>query len=414
MQAPDLPGQRGHVTGHILGVQHPADQVRFARRHPCQRGCHRFGPCRVVAAIKPKLDLRGQIDQRSPAQALHPGRPDGTGHGSLAAGFVPAKPAQRRNGSARVLHLMRTGQVWQGKVQKPAFVLKDQPPAIFGHGPMLAKSQNRRPHPRGPGLDHGKAFVGLRPQDHRHAALDDPGLFPGNRGHRIAKKGLMVQTDRGDDRQARGFDHVRCIQPSAKTHLQERPVGLNAREGKKGRAGGDLEEGDLVRSVRGHAFIQKGGQRGLADQVPRQADAFVKTGKMRRGIGVNPVAARPLRWGFQPGPDHRLSAALAVGPRNVDHRRNAALGVAKHGKQTLDAAQGQVDDLGMQRHHPLKDDIRRNTHALASAEAGSDRAASAGAGRSPLIAGGRPVSMRTSVTNSSRISLRWTTRSSIP
>ena len=128
---------------------------------------------------------------------------------------------------------------------------------------MLAICKHRCAQTGSRHLDHRKALIGLWPDDHRHAALDDPGLFASNCSHRVAKKGLMVQTDRRDDRQARPFHHVRRIQPAAKANLQQRPVRRGALKGQKGRAGGDLEEGDLVRAVRGHAFIQKRGQRGL-------------------------------------------------------------------------------------------------------------------------------------------------------
>jgi hypothetical protein len=39
------------------------------------------------------------------------------------------------------------------------------------------------------------AGIGLRADDHRHAALDDPGLFAGNLGHRVAQILLMVEAD---------------------------------------------------------------------------------------------------------------------------------------------------------------------------------------------------------------------------
>ena len=54
-------------------------------------------------------------------------------------------------------------------------------------------------------------------------------------------------------------------------------------------------------------------------------------------------------------------------------------------------------------------------HALVSAAALSVSAATLlGGGNAPAMAGGKSISMRTILINSSRMSLRWVTRSSIP
>ena len=114
---------------------------------------------------------------------------------------------------------------------------------------------------------------------------------------------------------------------------------------------------------------------------------------------------------LQPRPDHRLSGPFAIGARDMDHRRHPAFGVAQQGQQTDHAAHGQINHLGVQRHHPLQNRVRRLRHALAAFGAGS---ASTGAGRSPFTAGGISINMRITVTSSSRIALRWVTRSNMP
>jgi hypothetical protein len=111
MQPRNMPRQRGHVTGHILGVQHAADQMRFPLRHPRQRRRHCLGPSRIMAAVQPQLNLRGRVHQRTLPQALHPGGPEGAGDGSFARRLIPAQMAQGGNRGPGVLNLMGSGQV---------------------------------------------------------------------------------------------------------------------------------------------------------------------------------------------------------------------------------------------------------------------------------------------------------------
>ena len=108
---------------------------------------------------------------------------------------------------------------------------------------------------------------------------------------------------------------------------------------------------------------------------------------------------------LKPRPDHRLGGAFAIGARDMDGPRQALFGMAERGKKAVHAVQGQIDDLGMQGHHPFKHGVRARAHFAGTA---------AGAGRSPTIAGDCPESIRRMVTNSSRIFLRWVTRSSMP
>ena len=83
-----------------------------------------------------------------------------------------------------------------------------------------------------------------------------------------------------------------------------------------------------------------------------EADAFVEAGKMGGGIGVDLFPCR-----FQTGADHGLGAALAIGARDVDRGGDGAFGVAEEAQQAMDAVKRQVDDLGVQGHHPFEDGI---------------------------------------------------------
>src|SRR5690606_20734154 len=149
------------------------------------------------------------------------------------------------------------------------------------------------------------------------------------------------------------------------------------------------------------------------DQVPGKPDAFVEPREAWRGIGVNLVPHR-----LQPGADHRLGRALAVGAGDVDHRRQRAFGVAERGKKPPHAVEREVDDLRMQRHHPGEDQIGTLGHAGPHRDRGGSYFASAltasGYGRSPFTAGDYPVSILRLAVNSSFSALQCGTRSSIP
>ena len=220
----------------------------------------------------------------------------------------------------------------------------------------------------------------------------------------------MVQADGGDDGQAWCVDDIGRIQPPAKTHFQQRPVRRGAGKGQKGRTGGDFKECDRIAAIGGHAFVQQRGKLRFRNQGSRKPDAFMKPGQMWRGIGMHALARR-----FQPGTDHRLGGPLAIGPGDMDDRWDVAFRMVQRRKKPVDTVQRQVDDLGMQRHHPLEDDVRSDTHALTSAvSAGSAGAMLPGGGRSPRTAGGSCISSRVRTINSSRSALRWVTRSSMP
>ena len=111
--------------------------------------------------------------------------------------------AQGGDRHARIADLVWSAQVRQRQIEQAGFILKDHPTVFFPCVPVLAMGQKGAPSSLGVGLDHRKRLVMLGADDAGHAALDDPGLFAGDFGHRFAKELLMIQIDRGDDRQAR-------------------------------------------------------------------------------------------------------------------------------------------------------------------------------------------------------------------
>jgi hypothetical protein len=61
--------------------------------------------------------------------------------------------------------------------------------------------------------------------------------------------------------------------------------------------------------------------------------------------------------GLEHGAEEGDDGALAVGPGDVDDRRQRAFGMSERGQQPLDAAEGQVDRPGVERLQPLEDGV---------------------------------------------------------
>jgi hypothetical protein len=242
---------------------------------------------------------------------------------------------------------MRAGQVGQGQIAQPVLVLIDKVPALVAHMPVLPMRQQRCPQPGGTRLDHLQRRRILRADNAGNQPLDDPRLFARDARQRVAKIPLVIHRHRGDDRQRRPRDHVGGVEPPAKPHLEQRVIRPRARHGEDRSTGGDLEIGNRHAAIGSLAFIQNRRQVILGNERARQPDTFVEARQMRRGIGVTGLSRR-----LDPCADHGQCAALAIGAGNMDHRRQPVLRIAQRVQQPPHAVERQVDDLGVQRHHP--------------------------------------------------------------
>ena len=78
--------------------------------------------------------------------------------------------------------------------------------------------------------------------------------------------------------------------------------------------------------------------------------------------------------------------AFAVGAGDMDHRRQAPLGVIERGEKALDAVERKIDTLGMQRQEPRQHGVERRgfglpvAHVTAGSGARSARCSGAVAG----------------------------------
>ena len=149
-------------------------------------------------------------------------------------------------------------------------------------------------------------------------------------------------------RERRLGDDVGGVEAASETDLEDQGVGGMLGEGEEGRRRGDLEESDGIAGVDALDALQQRDKLGLADGFRAaicagELDALMEAHEMGRGVDVDALARR-LQHGFQ----ERGGGALAVGAGDMDDGGQAGFGVAELGEQRLDAAERQVDQLGMQ------------------------------------------------------------------
>src|SRR6188508_3168961 len=110
------------------------------------------------------------------------------------------------------------------QIEQTRFVLIDQPPSLLGRGPILACNPERRTEFAGLPLDRRESFAMLRGDYCRNTALEYAGLFGGNLFQGVAQKvGVIDRNARDDGRQRTVYD-IRCIEPPAKAHLEQKNI----------------------------------------------------------------------------------------------------------------------------------------------------------------------------------------------
>ena len=147
------------------------------------------------------------------------------------------------------------------------------------------------------------------------------------------------------------LDHIRRIKPPTEADFQQDDIRRIARKQQQAGRRGDFEYCNWRAGIGALAFLQRRckfvvGHEPALTGCP-DPKAFVETHQMRRGVGMYTLA-RSLQSRAQKS-DCR---PLAVGPGNMDHRRQFFLRVIERSKKTLDAIERQVDALWMQRGQP--------------------------------------------------------------
>ena len=156
----------------------------------------------------------------------------------------------------------------------------------------------------------------------------------------------MVEIDRRDDGDGGMLDDIGRVIAASHADFQNQRVGLGARKGEHGDAGGDFKKRDGLAIIDAFTFIKQRREISLVYVgtfgMTRQTDAFVKAHEMRRCIGMNTVAAR-----FEDGPQIGPDRTFSIGARDVKRRRQRAMRRTERVEQAQDTLKRQVDKLGV-------------------------------------------------------------------
>ena len=189
----------------------------------------------------------------------------------------------------------------------------------------------------------------------------------------------MVERDRGDGAGRRRRHHIGCVEAAAETYLDDAEFGRRAGEQQVPRGNQGLEHGDRSAGIHRLDLGKRVGQSVVVHQPASDAEPLAQMHQMRRDRHMHPPAC-----GLPDGAQERARAALAVGARDVDDRRQVQLRVAQLVQQAHDTVQAEVDQLGIQRMQPVDDDAgapgRRIGGRTGQAGTRAGQAASAGSG----------------------------------
>ena len=130
----------------------------------------------------------------------------------------------------------------------------------------------------------------------------------------------MIERKGGDRRNQRPLDNVGRIEPSAEADLEDAGIGGRAREREDRGRGGDLEEAGLDAAAGVQDLGKQLFQAFVVDQLTGDPDPLVEPDQVRAGEGVDLVSRR-----FERGAEKRNGRALAIGPGDVEHRRQPIL-----------------------------------------------------------------------------------------
>ena len=300
-----------------------------ALRQQCgERGCG----IRVVGAVEPGFDA---IRERAVGESLEAGGPGGAGDGAGESGAEDGQAILRGEhlpGEVGIADLVRAGE---GGDKRRV----DLPVALF-------KQQSRADaccHL----LDRSLCFRELGKAHQRHAAPRDAGFLRGNLAECVAQEMLVVEADAGNPGDQRPVDDIGRIEPPAEPDFEHHRIRRRVGKGEHRGGGVDLEQAaaDQVIGIEyaGHDIAQPG----IADQCPRQPDALVVADEVRTREDVHPVPRR-----FHSRAQEGAGRSLAVGPGDMEHRRQPILRATDRIEQGADAVEPDLVVVGILRRLP--------------------------------------------------------------
>ncbi len=230
--------------------------------------------------------------------------------------------------SAAFQRLVGAGEAGEGEIEHAPNIAVADAAAVDLGLPAAAARNPERAGRLGDFADPGRDRLGIGQSDQGHLRLGDAGFLGGDAFERVAEEGVMIVAQLGDGADQRRRDDVGRVEPAAEPDLDDRGIGWGAGESEEGGGGGRLEEAQLHAVGGVERLGEQGGQRLIVDQPPGEADALVEADQMRAGIDMRREARR-LDRRAQKG----AGRALAVGPGDVEDRRQALLGIAELGEQ---------------------------------------------------------------------------------
>ena len=223
----------------------------------------------------------------------------------------------------------------------------DEAPVLFVRNEILAADNDGCAEaPRLP-LQNGEGVLVLLGEDRGHTALENTGFLDSDFFDRVAQKFRMIDRYRRDDRQCGPCDDIGRIDASAEADFQQKHVRRSLGKEQERRRRRDLEKRDRLRRHWLFAALKRRLQRRVRYQdaaaVTTDTDSLVEVDQMRRGVDVHALAGS-----FQHRAHEGDGRSLAVGPGDVDHRRQARFRMAKTCKKPLDPAERQIDTFRVQ------------------------------------------------------------------
>ena len=330
-----------------------------------------------MAAVEPDFAAFRRVrEQRARWQPLHPRRPFGARDAlfeRLRLDGQRVDRAQRRDRESRVVELVTAKQARRREIEQAALVVIDKTPVLDADMPFLRRGKQRRAHLLRGLLDHRLRFGLLLGRNHRHAALDDTGLFASNLDERIAEEFGMIHADRRDDARERRVHDVGGIESAAEADLKQNDVGNMLREQHESSGSFDLQQRDW-RTVIGALTL---GKRILELLIGREhardAKPLVDAHEMRRGVDVDAQARR-----LTDRAQESNGRTLAVGAGNVNDRRQATLGMIQCREDAMHPRQIEIDTLGVQRREPRQQTVEIARRGCGGVHADDGTAASGG------------------------------------
>ena len=155
-----------------------------------------------------------------------------------------------------------------------------------------------------------------------------PGLFGRDLLHSVAEPIAVVESDARDDAQFR-ITHVRRVEASAESGLENRIVDLRVRIHEKRDGGKRLEESEVVGCDLRDLF-GRGGKRIVANRRAVEEESFVELDEMGRGVASDAQTVCAQRR-----VEHCADRALSVGACDVD-RLERLLRIAQRGACAAD------------------------------------------------------------------------------